>query len=177
MEQANSQAHDNPIVALFKMLTHGVYVIGVTDGRTHDAFTAASVTQVSYRPLLLCLAIHPQHASYPLLLAGGMWTVSVLSEKQMELAQRFGTESPHGSNKMSGMSWGSGKSGAPFLPSALAYFDCKLVSEFPAGDHRIVVGSVVDGKVLATQGLPLRYDQTNDLDGSSQLYPAHFQAA
>jgi flavin reductase (DIM6/NTAB) family NADH-FMN oxidoreductase RutF len=165
---------DNPILDLFRKLTLGVYVIGVTDGCTRDAFTAASVTHVSYRPLLLSLAINPQHASYPLLSAGRTWTVNVLSNTQTELARRFGTESRPDTNKMAGMSWGTGKLGAPFLISALAYFDCKLVSEFPAGDHRIVLGSVVNGKVLATQARALEYAATGNMDRSSGLYPAEF---
>jgi flavin reductase (DIM6/NTAB) family NADH-FMN oxidoreductase RutF len=166
---------DNPIPDLFRKLTLGVYVIGVTDGCTRDAFTAASVTQVSYRPLLLSLAINPQHASYPLLSSGRTWTVNVLSADQAGLARRFGIESPPDSNKMAGMSWGTGRLGAPFLISALAYFDCKLLCEFPAGDHRIVVGSVINGKVLATHARPLDYASTGDMDRSSGLYPTEFE--
>jgi hypothetical protein len=33
----------------------------------------------------------------------------------------------------------------------------------------------MNGKVLATQALPLRYDQTDDMDGSSALYPESFE--
>jgi flavin reductase (DIM6/NTAB) family NADH-FMN oxidoreductase RutF len=166
---------DNPILDLFRKLTLGVYVIGVTDGCTRDAFTAASVTQVSYRPLLLSLAINPQHASYPLLSNGRTWTVNVLRADQTELARRFGTQSPPDSNKMAGMSWGTGRLGAPFLISALAYFDCKLLCEFPAGDHRIVVGSVIKGKVLADHARPLDYASTTDMDHSAALYPTEFE--
>jgi flavin reductase (DIM6/NTAB) family NADH-FMN oxidoreductase RutF len=174
MERTHPTTANQPIVGLFRKLTLGVYVIGVTDGRTRDAFTAASVTQVSYRPLMLSLAIHPQHRSYPLLTIGKTWTVNVLSDNQWELARRFGAESAADS-KMAGMSWGVGKLGAPFLVSALAYFDCRLTLDVPTGDHRIVVGSVMNGKVLANHAQPLRYDQTDDMDQSSMLYPEKFE--
>jgi flavin reductase (DIM6/NTAB) family NADH-FMN oxidoreductase RutF len=177
MELTDCSTSARPIVNLFRRLTLGVYVIGVAQNGVRDAFTAASVMHVSYRPLMLSLAINPLHAAYPLLTAGGTWTVNVLSTTQIELARRFGTGVLQGAHKMDGMSWGTGRLGAPFLISALAYFDCKLVSEFPAGDHRIVVGTVMNGKLLATQALPLRYEQTGDMDDSASFYPDTFEGA
>ncbi len=55
------------LIALFRRLTTGVYVVGVGNPGRFDAFTAACIMQVSYRPLLLALAINPRHASYELL--------------------------------------------------------------------------------------------------------------
>ncbi|MGH2567380.1 MAG: flavin reductase family protein, partial [Bacteroidota bacterium] len=49
---------------LFRQLTHGVYVVGVTHKKKDNAFTAAWVMQVSFKPLLLALSIHPDHSSY-----------------------------------------------------------------------------------------------------------------
>jgi flavin reductase (DIM6/NTAB) family NADH-FMN oxidoreductase RutF len=166
----------NPIVSLFRKLTLGVYVVGVTDGCTRDAFTAASVSQVSYRPLMLSLAINPDHASYGLMMAGRTWSINVLRDNQSELARRFGSAAP-GPSKMRGMTWGAGRLGAPFLISALAYFDCKLAAEYPAGDHRIIVGGVIGGRLLATHATPLVYADTADMDQSEKLYPAQFESS
>ena len=175
MNESHNEAINSPIVALFRKLTLGVYVIGVTDGRVRDAFTASSVTQVSYRPLMLSLAINPEHAAYPLLMASRTWTVNVLRDNQIELARRFGTASRPGLDKMQGMTWGAGRQGAPFLISALAYFDCSLAAEYPAGDHRIVVGHVTNGKLFAGQAHPLGYADTGNLDQSADLYPSQFE--
>ena len=60
--------------ALFKQISHGVYVIGVTDGTHQNVFTAAWVMQVSFNPLLLAISINPEHYSYQLLQAGGVCT-------------------------------------------------------------------------------------------------------
>ncbi|MEY3881120.1 MAG: hypothetical protein RIQ94_1916 [Pseudomonadota bacterium] len=53
------------IEALFKQISHGVYVIGVTDGTYQNAFTAAWVMQVSFNPLLLAISINPEHYNMP----------------------------------------------------------------------------------------------------------------
>ena len=49
---------------LVKQISHGVYIIGVTDGIHQNAFTAAWVMQASFKPPLLALSINPEHYSY-----------------------------------------------------------------------------------------------------------------
>ena len=162
------------ISELFHRLTAGVYVVGVTDGAKRDAFTAAWVMQASFDPLLLALSINPGNASYQLLQTGGGFTISVLKEGQLDLARRFGTRSGRDEDKLAGVPWRPGRSGAPILEAALAYFDCKLAGRMRAGDHELVLGHVIDGKILDRNGKPLAYAGTGDMDGSSSLYPSKF---
>jgi flavin reductase (DIM6/NTAB) family NADH-FMN oxidoreductase RutF len=164
------------MVALFRQLTLGVYVVGVAHGTRRDAFTASSIVQASYQPLLLALAINPQHASYALLRASAGFAVSVLERSQMHYARRFGTETlaAQGADKMLQVSWRTGRGGAPILADALGYFDCKVEQDVAAGDHRIVLGRVIDGAVLQSQGTPLAYADTGNLDQSATLYPEMF---
>jgi len=100
------------IAELFHRLTLGVYVIGVADGERRDAFTAAWVMQVSFDPLLLALSINPGNASYPLLHAGGGFTVNVLKKGELELAKRLGTRSGRELDKLAGLEWRAGRNGA-----------------------------------------------------------------
>ena len=74
---------------VFKQLSHGVYVIAVSDGIHHNAFTAAWVMQVSFEPPLLAISINPAHYSYALLQAGGVCTVNVLGENQLSIAEHW----------------------------------------------------------------------------------------
>jgi flavin reductase (DIM6/NTAB) family NADH-FMN oxidoreductase RutF len=162
------------ISALFHRLTYGVYVIGVADGDRRDAFTAAWVMQVSFAPLLLALSINPDNASYRLLDAGGGFTVNVLKRGQLELARRFGTRSGRDEDKLAGIDWRPGRTGAPILEDALAYFDCELTDRLRAGDHELVIGRVADGRILDRNATPLSYAETGDMDGSAALYPIEF---
>jgi flavin reductase (DIM6/NTAB) family NADH-FMN oxidoreductase RutF len=160
--------------ALFHKLTLGVYVVGVAHGEERDAFTAAWVMQTSFDPLLLTLSINPDNASYELLHAGGSFTVNVLKQDQLELARQFGLRSGRDEDKLEGISWRPGRRGAPILEAALAYFDCDLAGRMRAGDHELVLGRVVDGKILDPDAIPLSYADTGDMDGSSALYPRKF---
>jgi flavin reductase (DIM6/NTAB) family NADH-FMN oxidoreductase RutF len=164
----------NEISELFHRLTAGVYVVGVAEGAKRDAFTAAWVMQVSFEPLLLALSINPGNASYPLLHAGGGFTVNVLKAGQLDLARRFGTRSGREEDKLAGIPWRPGRTGAPILEASLAYFDCELAGRMQAGDHELVLGRVTDGKILDRKGTPLEYAETGEMDGSSSLYPSRF---
>ena len=162
----------NDLILLFRQLTHGVYVIGVTDKEKVNAFTAAWVMQVSFRPLLIALGINPGHSSYNMLVQGSAFSVNVLSGKNRDLAQHFGQ--PAKANKLAGIKWHRGKSGTPILDDAMAWFDCKYSHECSAGDHMVVVGRVIDGAVLDTNSLPMSYHDICNMDESSKLYPDDF---
>ena len=151
---------------LFKQISLGVYVIGVTDGERQNAFTAACVMQVSFNPPLLAISINPEHYSYQLLKAGGVCTVNVLGQDQYALAEHFGRSAK---DKMEGFIWQKDKTGAPILSESLAYFDCQVSHYTDAGDHKIAVCKVIAAARL-NEGRPLLYSQTGDMDGSSEFY-------
>lgn len=162
------------IAEIFRHLTAGVYVVGVANGDRRDGFTASSIMQVSFSPLLVAVSINPKNESYSLLRRGGIFAISVLGAHQRALAKHFGTQSGRTVDKLASIPWRPGKTGAPLLTDALAYFDCQLVSDTHAGDHRLVLGRVVDGAILSAAGDPLTYAQTGDIDMSVSLYPQAF---
>jgi flavin reductase (DIM6/NTAB) family NADH-FMN oxidoreductase RutF len=149
----------------------GVYVVGVCDGRGTNAFTASSVVPVSFKPVMVAVAVGTDHASRPTLHAGRAFTINVLKRDQVDLASHFGRVSGRVANKLGGVRWRPGVSGAPILLDALAYIECELASGVVAGDHELVVGRVIDGGVLAADELPLLYRDTRNLDGARDLYP------
>ena len=49
-----------------------------------------------------------------------------------------------GADRFGQTPWHIGVSGAPVLDDAIAYLDCGFEAEYPGGDHKIVVGRVLD---------------------------------
>jgi flavin reductase (DIM6/NTAB) family NADH-FMN oxidoreductase RutF len=158
-----------PTAALFQRLTQGVYVVGVAHRDVSNAFTAAWVMQVSYDPLLLALSINPTHSSYLLLKEGRSFSVNVLKKDQFDLADLFGRSDL--ADKLALTKWTTGRIGLPLLREALAWFECQVVSEHPAGDHVLVLGKVIDGTLLDSEAEPMYYRETGAMDGASTLYP------
>jgi flavin reductase (DIM6/NTAB) family NADH-FMN oxidoreductase RutF len=160
------------IAALFQRLTQGVYVVGVAHAGVRNAFTAAWVMQVSFDPLLLALSINPHHSSYGLLKEGRAFSVNVLKKGQVELAAHYGRSA--GPDKLALMEWMTGRIGVPLLLESLAWFECQVMGEHPAGDHVLVLGKVIDGKLLDSNAEPMAYRETGAMDGASALFPDIF---
>ncbi|MFP5409106.1 MAG: flavin reductase family protein [Gammaproteobacteria bacterium] len=170
----------NPVKRLFMTLTEGVYVIGVGEEGLGNAFTATSVMQVSMRPPLLALAVNPENVSYPLILARGVFAVTVLQRGQGALADFFGNHSARDEDKLQAVPWHAAPSGAPVLDEGLAYFDCRVLSQHPAGDHMLILADVTAGDFLQareSRARPLRYDELGNMDGSDELLPDHLGAS
>jgi flavin reductase (DIM6/NTAB) family NADH-FMN oxidoreductase RutF len=160
------------IPELFRSLTTGVYVIGVGKGEQRNAFTAAWVMQVSYDPLLVALSINSRHSSYAFVREDRAFSVNVLAAGQVERAAHFGQ--PASADKMTATDWTTGRTGIPLLRSAIAWFECELESETPAGDHVLVLARVIDGQLLDPDTAPMVYRETGALDKFAGLFPATF---
>jgi hypothetical protein len=49
-----------------------------------------------------------------------------------------------------------------------------VTDEFPSGDHVLVLGKVIDGKLLDGEAEPMTYRDTGAMDGASILFPDVF---
>jgi flavin reductase (DIM6/NTAB) family NADH-FMN oxidoreductase RutF len=95
-----------------------------------------------------------------------------LKKDQLELAAHFGR--PAAADKLGSTRWMTGRTGAPLLREAPAWFECLVAGELPAGDHVLVLGKVVDGRLLDATAEPMAYRDTGAMDGASALFPDHF---
>jgi flavin reductase (DIM6/NTAB) family NADH-FMN oxidoreductase RutF len=60
------------------------------------------------------------------------------------------------------------------LRDALAWFECQVLSEYPAGDHVLMLGKVINGKLLDSEAEPMSYSETGEMNGASALFPDVF---
>jgi len=143
----------------FTALVYGVYVVTTRVGEKVNGMTAAWVSQVSLKPLLVMVSIAPARYSHTLIKESGIFAINVLTSDQAELAKRFGFKSGRKIDKFAGLDWVPALSGAPVLPQAYAYLDLKLAHTYAAGDHTLFVGEVVEAKILHPQNQPLVFNK------------------
>jgi flavin reductase (DIM6/NTAB) family NADH-FMN oxidoreductase RutF len=65
--------------------------------------------------------------------------VNVLAADQGHLSQRFARPAP---DKFAGVETRPTPTGLPALAGALAFFACRTVAAYEAGDHHVLVGQV-----------------------------------
>ena len=146
---------------IFDALVHGVYVVTTRVGEKINGMTAAWVSQVSLNPPLVMVSIAPSRYSHDLIKESGVMAVNVLTSEQVELGKRFGYKSGRKVDKCAGLAWITKVTGAPILPQAYAYLDMKVASTFPAGDHTLFVGEVVEAEILHPQAQPLIFKKSD----------------
>ena len=146
---------------VFDALVHGVYVVTTRLGDVVNGMTAAWVSQVSLKPLLVMVSIAPSRYSHDLIKKSGIFAVNVLDRDQADLGKRFGFKSGRQVDKFAGLEWTTGATGAPILPQAYACLELKLKETVPAGDHTLFVGEVVAAKVLHPQAQPLVFKKSD----------------
>ena len=140
---------------VFSSLVQGVYVVTTRLGDRVNGMTAAWVSQLSFSPLLVMVSIAPPRYSHDLIKESGVFAINVLTSEQVDLGKRFGYKSGRKVDKFAGLDYLTGVTGAPILPQAYAFLELKLVDTFPAGDHTLFIGEVLDAKVLHPQAQPL----------------------
>jgi flavin reductase (DIM6/NTAB) family NADH-FMN oxidoreductase RutF len=138
-----------------KAISHGVYIITVRTKEKVNGMTAAWVSQVSFKPLLLMISIAPERFTHDLIKESGFFGINTLDEELQNYAATFGLRSGRKTDKFQGVSFSDGPNGSPVLNGALAFVECKVTETFTAGDHTLFIGSVVEAKLLKEDIDPL----------------------
>ena len=148
---------DEWIEALGQM-TYGIYVLTSFYKDTINGMIASWVSQVSYDPLLIMVAVHPNRYSHNLIAKSGCFALHVLSADQSNLLGRF--KGPDPAAKFSAIQWQSGRTGCPVLKECVAYFECKVTAEYTPGNHTLFLGEVVEARMIARKDVlsTLDYD-------------------
>ncbi|MEU6215124.1 flavin reductase family protein [Streptomyces sp. NPDC047023] len=136
--------------------TTGVALITARHGEEVFAKTVSSLCTLSLDPLLVSVAVSARSPLAAAVRADGRYAVSVLAGHQEPLARHFaapGAGRARGPFPAAPMS--TRTTGAPVLEDCLAWFDCRLHTELPGGDHAVLVGRVTAAG--AVPGEPLIY--------------------
>ncbi|MET9337661.1 flavin reductase family protein [Nonomuraea sp. NPDC004354] len=109
------------------------------DSGAPSGLAANSFTSVSLDPPLVAFCVAHTSTSWPRLRAAETLTVNVLAEHQQQVCAQLAAR---GGDKFAGLAWSRSPGGNPLLEGALAWLECSIEAEHPAGDHVIVVARV-----------------------------------
>lgn len=124
---------------LFGRFATGVAVVLTEENRDVKGLTVNSLTSASLHPLLLLFCVRNESASGDAILRVRRFTVSILGAHQENAARHFaGRKDPQPD-----LSFVRGD-GFVWLEDSNAVFRCDVAGAYPGGDHRIILGRVVD---------------------------------
>jgi flavin reductase (DIM6/NTAB) family NADH-FMN oxidoreductase RutF len=114
--------------------------------------TANSLASVSLHPPLVSVSVDREADMHNAILSVQEFVINILSSNQEALARRFADEHE---DRFEGIGYRLSPEGLILLDGALAHIECHRCSEYPGGDHTIVVGRVVGGST--SDGRPLLF--------------------
>ena len=119
-------------------LPTGVTVVTAHHPSGPVAMSANSVTSVSLEPPLILFCPAKSSTSWPKIREAGRFCVNVFAAHHEDASRRFATPAI---DRFAGVAWHPRPAG-PALDDAVAWIECTIDAESPAGDHLIVLGAV-----------------------------------
>ena len=134
-----------------RMIPYGLYVL---TGQAEDGRVAAAtvnwVTQVSFEPPLVAVAVKADSGAHSIIKESGSFALNILGKGQQATAYAFFKPTEREGDTIGGEPFVAGSTGAPILESCPAYVECRLIETVERGDHSVFVGEVVDAGVGQT---------------------------
>jgi len=132
---------DEELPKYLASMTYGIYVLTTRHGDTINGMIASWVSQVSYDPPLIMVAVHPNRYSHDLLQKSGHFALHILAREQKDLLARF--KGPNPGSKFDALAWRDGVTGCPVLADCIGSVECRIRQTLKPGNHTLFVGQVV----------------------------------
>ncbi len=127
-------------------------VITAQKGEVSSAYLTSWVSQATFNPPGLTIAIAKDHPIESLLYGGDPLVINILQEGKPHLQKHFSKTFLPGENRLDGLSIEPAPNGCPILTEAVAYMECQVESRMDCGDHWVIYVVSKQGKVLQTNG-------------------------
>jgi flavin reductase (DIM6/NTAB) family NADH-FMN oxidoreductase RutF len=174
-----TQAEHGDISRAVEEMPYGVYIVGSARDGEPNGMIADWVMQVAFNPHRVAVAFENDSYSLASIRQSEAFTVNLLARASgagMALAQHF--IQPHRASKVKGrgqplvsatyekleaVEYTLTQRGCPILDGALMWLDCTAEQFIDVGDHTLVIGHVLDGKValsdqpLTSEDIPWPY--------------------
>jgi flavin reductase (DIM6/NTAB) family NADH-FMN oxidoreductase RutF len=125
----------------------GVTVVSSCFNDLKHGMTVSSFTSVSLEPPLLLVSLEQVTKTQQLVRQAGFFGVTIMGQHQREISDRFAGRIPDSNDRFTDLPTFTMVSGAPFLSDGLAWFDCKVVATYTAGNHTVYIGEVLEVRI------------------------------
>jgi len=149
-------------IALFQV-THGLYILTAKQDSKLNGQCIDALMQVTNAPPRIVVGVGNRSLTHDMVCDTGRFCVSVLDRESPacgEVVRRFGFQSGRDVDKFDGFPHDVNARGIPFLPDAVATYDCTVIPEMTVnlGTHSLFVASV-DRAGTRESGEPLTYNE------------------
>ena len=138
--------------AVMRHLPTGVAAICASDEVTgaQNGMIVGTFASLSMEPALVTFNVTHTSTSWPKIAGSDRFSISLLAEDQQKVCRAL---SAKGEDKLSDVRWSESVWGTPRIHGSVAWFDCRIEQQFVAGDHVVIIASVLE--MTPGEGNPL----------------------
>ena len=135
-------------------LVGSMCVVTTKKEEVSGAMLASWVSQATFNPPGLTVAVAKDRAIESLLYKGNNFVLNVLPEgKHISLMKHFLKPFSPGEDRFEGVETKPAENGCPVLTDSLAYVECQVANRMECGDHWLVYGVAEQGQVFESDGV------------------------
>ena len=142
--------------SVFRRVPSPVAIVTAVARGEMRGMTIGSLTSVSLDPPLVSFNVERTAQMFTVLAEAPGFAIHLPRIHQAELCRRFAEPDRSGPEQFASVPYGFDMDGNPLLGGVLAVLRCRTYARFPAGDHVIIVGEVVEARTQEG-GAPLVY--------------------
>ena len=151
-KQAVSSAQIDRTAQAVGRIVGSLCVVAAQRGNVRSGMLASWVTQASFNPPGITVAIAKDRTVESLTHTGDSFVLNILKEG-MDVRRHFLQSFAPGEDRFAGLETETAENGCPIIKDALAYLECTVQSRMDCDDHWLVYAVVDNGKVLQSTGM------------------------
>jgi flavin reductase (DIM6/NTAB) family NADH-FMN oxidoreductase RutF len=142
------QGEMSHVKSVLRLFNYGLYVAASTGPDGPRAATLSWVTQISFEPRLIAIAVRKGTGIHEAIAASRWFALHVVGKDQADFAKAFFKAGPAsgGTQAIAGYGFTLSERGVPVFDAAPAWLECELVEDTcPGGkaDHALLVAQVI----------------------------------
>jgi flavin reductase (DIM6/NTAB) family NADH-FMN oxidoreductase RutF len=144
------------------MIDHGLFILGAGQGADAVANGVTWLTQASFTPPLIMVAIRVEGRLHAMVEQTGAFSVNVVGFDQQEMVQTFFRSAEVEGDRMNGYVFEPGPAtGSPLFPDTPAWFEARVRDAVKGGDHTVFVAEVIEAGVRDAAAKALNLSDTS----------------
>ncbi len=133
---------------LLRKIPHGLFICTVREGDEINGFTASWVTQGSFTPPLVVMAVRSEGSSHETIKRTNKFCLNVLKADQKDLAAVFFKPQKALGGRFEATTYKFGELDLPLIQEAIGGLECNVVGSVEHGDHTVFVAEVISAQLI-----------------------------
>jgi flavorubredoxin/flavin reductase (DIM6/NTAB) family NADH-FMN oxidoreductase RutF len=149
-----SEAKTDRVEQAVGRIVGSMTIVTTQQGDLSGAMLASWVSQATFNPPGLTIAVAKERAIESLMHKDGKFVLNILEQgKHIPIMKQFLKPFAPGENRFVGINTESAPNGCPILTDSLAYLECNVENRMECGDHWLIYATIDSGKVFNPTGV------------------------